>query len=210
MATTVKKIQQYKTEAVTKLKADFAKTPDLILSDFRGLTFPQMIELRAKLSEQGTSYKVVRNAFARIAMKEAGLPDVSAMLEGPTALAFLGKDPSPAAKILVDFTKSAPLTIKGGVVSGKVFSAKEIEALSRLPGKAPAPGHPAGHDERARQEHDVRDERRVLQAREDACGRCGQEENRRRRVIGDRGGGLTAPSPSIVWGIEIAPPVFET
>ncbi|MGO9410639.1 MAG: 50S ribosomal protein L10 [Spirochaetia bacterium] len=135
MATTVKKIQQYKTEAVTKLKADFAKTPDLILSDFRGLTFPQMIDLRAKLGEQGTLYKVVRNAFARIAMKEAGLPDVSAMLEGPTALAFLGKDPSPAAKILVDFTKSAPLTIKGGVVSGKVFSAKEIEALSRLPGR---------------------------------------------------------------------------
>jgi len=135
MATTVKKIQQYKTEAVTKLKADFAKTPDLILSDFRGLTFPQMIELRAKLTEQGTSYRVVRNAFARIAMKEAGLPDVSAMLEGPTALAFLGKDPSPAAKILVDFTKSAPLTIKGGVVSGKVFNAREIEALSRLPGR---------------------------------------------------------------------------
>ncbi len=135
MATTVRKIQQYKTEAVTKLKQDFAKTPDLILSDFRGLTFPQMIELRTKLGEQGSSYRVVRNAFARIAMKEAGLPDVSAMLEGPTALAFLGKDPSPAAKVLVDFTRSAPLTIKGGVVSGKVYSAKEIEALSKLPGR---------------------------------------------------------------------------
>jgi large subunit ribosomal protein L10 len=135
MATTVKKIQQYKTEAVTKLKQDFAKSPDMILSDFRGLTFPQMIELRAKLGEQGTTYRVVRNAFARIAMQEAGLPDVSSMLEGPTALAFLGNDPSPAAKILVDFTRSAPLTIKGGVVSGKVFSAKEIEALSMLPGR---------------------------------------------------------------------------
>ncbi len=135
MAETVKKIQQYKTDAVTKLKDDFAKTPDLIFSDFRGLTFPQMIELRAKLSEQGTSYRVVRNAFARIAMKEAGLPDVSAMLEGPTALAFLGQDPSPAAKVIVDFTRNAPLTIKGGVVSGRVFSAKEIEALSKLPGR---------------------------------------------------------------------------
>jgi large subunit ribosomal protein L10 len=135
MATTVRKIQQYKTEAVTKLKADLAKAPDLILSDFRGLSFPQMIELRAKLGEQGVAYKVVRNAFARIAIKEAGLPDVSSMLEGPTALAFLGKDPSPAAKVLVDFTRSAPLTIKGGVMSGKVFSAKDIEALSRLPGR---------------------------------------------------------------------------
>ncbi len=135
MTTSVKKIQQYKSEAVAKLKEDFAKAPDLILSDFRGLTFPQMIELRAKLREHGSSYKVVRNAFARIAMKEAGLPDVSSMLEGPTALAFLGKDPSPAAKVLVDFTRSAPLAIKGGVVSGKVFTAKEVEALSKLPGR---------------------------------------------------------------------------
>jgi large subunit ribosomal protein L10 len=135
MTSTVRKIQPHKTEAVRKLRDELAKSPDLILSDFRGLTFPQMIELRAKLSEQGTAYRVVRNAFARIAMKEAGLPDVTGMLEGPTAVAFLGKDPSPAAKVLVEFTKSAPLSIKGGVVSGKVFSAKEIEALSKLPGR---------------------------------------------------------------------------
>ena len=131
----IQKVQQYKTEAVTQLKEYLSGSPDLIFSDFRGLTFPQMTELRAKLSEQGTAYRVVRNAFARIAMKEAGLPDASAMLDGPTALAFLGKDPSPAAKVLVDFTKGAPLSIKGGVVSGKLFSAKEIEALSRLPGR---------------------------------------------------------------------------
>jgi len=135
MAETVKKVQQYKTDAVTKLKEHLAKAPDLIFSDFRGLTFPQMIELRNKLGEQGTSYRVVRNAFAKIAMKESGLPDASAMLEGPTALAFLGKDPSPAAKVMVEFTRAAPLTIKGGVVSGKLFTAKEIEALSRLPGR---------------------------------------------------------------------------
>jgi large subunit ribosomal protein L10 len=68
-------------------------------------------------------------------MKEAGLPDASSWLEGPTALAFLGADPSPAAKIMLDFTKVAPLKIKGGVISGKLFSATEVEALSRLPGR---------------------------------------------------------------------------
>ncbi|MGA2976263.1 MAG: 50S ribosomal protein L10 [Spirochaetia bacterium] len=135
MAQTTRKTQQYKVDAVTKLKGYFSATPDLIFSDFRGLTFPQMIELRAKLTEKGTAYRVVRNAFARIAMKDAGLPDVSSWLEGPTALAFLGKDPSPAAKIMLDFTRTAPLTIKGGVISGKLFTAKEVEALSRLPGR---------------------------------------------------------------------------
>ncbi len=135
MADTNKKIQPKKVEAVAKLKEHFTKAPDLIFSDFRGMTFPQMIELRAKLTEKGTAYRVVRNAFARIAMKEVGLPDASSWLEGPTALAFLGKDPSPAAKVMMEFTKSAPLHIKGGVISGKLFSAKDVETLSRLPGR---------------------------------------------------------------------------
>jgi large subunit ribosomal protein L10 len=135
MAQTTKKIQQYKTDAVNKLKEQFGAAPDLIFSDFRGLTFPQMIDLRAKLTEKGTAYRVVRNTFARIAMKESGLPDASTWLEGPTALAFLGADPSPAAKVMLDFTRAAPLKIKGGVISGKLLSAAEVEALSRLPGR---------------------------------------------------------------------------
>jgi large subunit ribosomal protein L10 len=135
MAQTAKKIQQYKQDAVAKLKQQFGAAPDLIFSDFRGLTFPQMTDLRAKLTEKGTAYRVVRNSFARIAMKEAGLPDASAMLEGPTALAFLGADPSPAAKVMMDFTRAAPLTIKGGVISGRLYGVKEIETLSKLPGR---------------------------------------------------------------------------
>jgi len=135
MAQTAKKVQQYKMDAVTKLKEQFAAAPDLIFSDFRGLTFPQMTDLRTKLTDKRTAYRVVRNTFARIAMKEAGLPDASSWLEGPTALAFLGKDPSPAAKVMIDFMRTAPLTIKGGVIDGKLFSSKDIEALSRLPGR---------------------------------------------------------------------------
>jgi large subunit ribosomal protein L10 len=135
MAEKTKKMQQYKVDAVTKLREQFTAAPDLIFSDFRGLSFPQMIELRAKLAQMGTSYRVVRNAFARIAMKDAGLPDASSWLEGPTALAFLGKDPSPAAKVMVDFTKGSPLKIKGGVLAGHLYNAQQVDALSRLPGR---------------------------------------------------------------------------
>jgi large subunit ribosomal protein L10 len=135
MGETMKKIQKHKVEAVEKLKGYFGTSPDLIFSDFRGLSFPQMTELRTKLVEKETAYRVVRNSFARIAMKEIGLPDASRMLEGPTALAFLGKDPGPAAKVMIDFAKSAPLGIKGGVISGRLFSAKDIEVLSALPGR---------------------------------------------------------------------------
>ena len=101
MAETTKKVQAYKTEAVTRLKEHFSKAPDLIFSDFRGLTFPQMTELRAKLTEKGTAYRVVRNAFARIAMKEAGLPIVASQsgqweidLGNRVASAILGEHPA--------------------------------------------------------------------------------------------------------------------
>jgi ribosomal protein L10 len=62
------KVQQYKVEAVQKLKGWFKESPDLIFSDFRGLTFPQMTDLRAKLGDRKTPYRVVRNAFAKIAL----------------------------------------------------------------------------------------------------------------------------------------------
>src|SRR4030042_5674791 len=130
------KVQQYKVEAVQKLKGWFAESPDLIFSDFRGLTFPQMTDLRAKLGERKTLYRVVRNAFAKIALKESGLPDASAMLEGPTALAFLGSDPGPGAKVLVEFTKGAPLKVKGGIIGGRLYSVQEGEGASRLPRRA--------------------------------------------------------------------------
>jgi large subunit ribosomal protein L10 len=129
------KVQQYKVEAVERLKGWFKETPDLIFSDFRGLTFPQMIDLRDKLAGQKTAYRVVRNAFAKIALKESGLPDASAMLEGPTALAFLGPDPGPGTKVVVDFMKGTPLKVKGGIVGGRLYSVKEVEALSRLPSR---------------------------------------------------------------------------
>jgi large subunit ribosomal protein L10 len=130
-----RKVQQYKVEAVQRLKGWFKASPDMIFSDFRGLKFPQMTDLRAKLSERKTPYRVVRNAFAKIALKESGLPDASAMLEGPTALAFLGSDPGPGAKVLVEFTRGAPLKVKGGIIGGRLYSVQEVEALSRLPSR---------------------------------------------------------------------------
>jgi large subunit ribosomal protein L10 len=135
MAKEDKKIQPAKLESVAKLKEYIVAAPDIVLSDFRSLTFPQMTDLRGKLSEKKASYRVVRNSAARIAMKEAGLPDTSELLVGPTGMAFLGNDPGAGAKILLDFSKGAPLKIKGGVIGGKRVSVPEIEALSRLPSR---------------------------------------------------------------------------
>jgi large subunit ribosomal protein L10 len=135
MTQEARKIQPAKVEAAAKLKGHIDASPDLVFSDFRGLTFPQMTELRAKLAEKSSTYRVVRNSAARVALKDAGLPDVSDLLLGPTGLAFLGNDPGAAAKVLIDFARVAPLAIKGGIIGGIRFGKAEIEALSKLPSR---------------------------------------------------------------------------
>jgi len=135
MAETAKKIQKHKLEAADRLRQEMGTRSDFIVSDFRGMTFPQMTDLRAKLVDKDASYKVVRNAYTRIVMKDLGLPDASAWLSGPTGLAFTGKDPGGAAKVMMDFTRTSPMKIKGWVVGGKLFSVKDVEALSALPSR---------------------------------------------------------------------------
>jgi large subunit ribosomal protein L10 len=55
---------------------------------------------------------------------------------GPTAIAIAPNDASEVAKILVDFTREAPvLKVKGGLVGNNVYNAQEIESFSILPSR---------------------------------------------------------------------------
>jgi large subunit ribosomal protein L10 len=81
-------------------------------------------------------YKVVKNNFARIAFQQLSMPDVSAYLAGPTAVAISPRDANEVAKILFDFTKEVPaLHVKGALVGDSVYDAVQTEAFSKLPGR---------------------------------------------------------------------------
>jgi large subunit ribosomal protein L10 len=146
MAIAAKKLQDYKIKAIAEIKDIFksgdaaasseAANKDFIFTEYRGLTVAQITELRKQLRGKNTVYKVVKNNFARIAFEELSAPDVSPFLVGPTAIAIAPGDSNEVAKILFDFVKEAPtLVIKGGLVSGTVYDAKQTEAFSKLPGK---------------------------------------------------------------------------
>jgi len=129
------RVNDQKREAVGRIKESIATARDIIFTDYRGLTVAQITDLRGKLRGSRTVYKVVKNDYARIAMSQLGLPDASALLAGPTAVALVPTDVGPAAKVLLDFTKESPLQVKGAIVGGRLFGAKDVEALSRLPGR---------------------------------------------------------------------------
>lgn len=136
MAIVAKKIQDAKVASINELKTDFGGAADFIFTEYRGLTVEQITGLRKSLRGKGASYKVVKNNFARIAFEELKMPDVSAYFVGPTALALATKDSNEVAKILLETAKEFPvLKVKGGLVGGTVYDAKQIESFSKLPGR---------------------------------------------------------------------------
>jgi large subunit ribosomal protein L10 len=125
-----------KERLVSELTERLKSSQTLIVADYRGLTNAEIDALRGQLLEQGARFSVVKNTLTRRAAEAAGVDTLLAMLEGPTAIAFLesGGDPAAVAKALADTAKTTRvLAIKGGLLEGRPVSAEEVEALAKLP-----------------------------------------------------------------------------
>lgn len=125
-----------KEAAVAALKEKLTKARGAVVADYRGLTVAQDTVLRRKLREAGVEYRVVRNTFTRIAVRELGLEEMLPYLEGPTSLAVSFTDPVAPAKVLSEFAKeNKDFTIKAGLVEGKVIDLEGVKALASLPSR---------------------------------------------------------------------------
>ena len=106
---------QEKVERVAELKARIEGSDALLLTDYRGLSVADITELRRSLAEGGTKFQVIKNTLMRRAVNDAGVAELEALLEGPSAVAFVDGDPVAAAKSVVDAQKKVPaLAFKGG------------------------------------------------------------------------------------------------
>jgi large subunit ribosomal protein L10 len=125
-----------KERVVAQLTEQLRTSETLLVADYRGLTMPQIDELRGKLIEHGARFAVVKNTLTRRAAEAAGNEPLLALLEGPTAIAFIesGGDAVAVAKALVDAARDTKvLEVRGGVFEGRPIEAGEIESLAKLP-----------------------------------------------------------------------------
>jgi large subunit ribosomal protein L10 len=124
-----------KERVVAELTERLAGAETIIVADYRGLTVTQIGELRGKLLEHGARFSVVKNTLTKRAAESAGVKPLLAMLDGPTAIAFLesGGDPVAVAKALDDAVKANVLTLKGGLLEGSEVSADDVRQLAKLP-----------------------------------------------------------------------------
>ena len=125
-----------KVAEVELLTEKMQNSEGLILADFSGLTVLEVNELRRKCREQGVEFRVVKNRLARRAATAAEVSDLEELLKGPTAIAFGYESPVEPAKVLAEFAKqNEKVSIKGGLLEGKVISLAEVKALSELPSR---------------------------------------------------------------------------
>ncbi len=129
--------RQKKAQIIDKLQEAFSKCSVGILTNYRGLSTPEVTILRRRLRESGVEYKVVKNTLARFAAQRAGRDDLVSSFEGPVAIAFGYGDIIEPAKILADYirTSKASLSIEGGFLSDRLLTGGDVMTLSALPSR---------------------------------------------------------------------------
>lgn len=125
-----------KERIVTELAERLKATPTLFVADYRGLSVTEIDELRTRLIEHGARFTVVKNTLTRRAAEAAGADALLALLEGPTAIAFIEADGDlvAVAKALTDSARTTRvLAIRGGVLDGSPISEEDVKNLATLP-----------------------------------------------------------------------------
>jgi large subunit ribosomal protein L10 len=122
-----------KEAVVSEIAAKLSASEAALLTEYRGLTVGQMAEVRNALRDVEAEYKVYKNTLTRLAVREVGQEELVDHLEGPTAIAFCRGDAVAAAKAIDDAVRKYPvLSVKGGVLSGRVMGADQARALARI------------------------------------------------------------------------------
>jgi large subunit ribosomal protein L10 len=125
-----------KERVVSELTDKLRNSDTMIVADYRGLTMLQIDALRSKLIESGARFTVVKNTLTRRAAQDAGAEALLALLEGPSAIAFVEADGDPVAvaKALSESARETRvLAIRGGVMEGRVITGSDVEELAKLP-----------------------------------------------------------------------------
>ena len=130
------KTREQKAEEISELTQEIGKANNAFLIDFKGITVPQVTELRKQVRETKSGYVVVKNTLALIALKDSPIVAMREQFNGPTAIAFNANDAIVLAKALTKFAKDVPaVRFKGAMLNGLVVPAEQIQAIANLPSR---------------------------------------------------------------------------
>jgi len=125
-----------KASVIEQAKDWYQQSAGVVFADYRGLKVKEMQQLRRELRAKGGDIHVIKNTLFRLAAGEDIEKLPAEYHNGPTAIAFIYENEPDCAKVIADYCKTnKKLEIKGGLFGGKTFTAKDVQALSKLPSK---------------------------------------------------------------------------
>ena len=129
--------KENKQQVVAELHDKLQRAKAVFLADFRGMNVGKATSLRDELRKASVEYRVVKNTLLDLASRDTDKESLSPHYIGPTAIAFSYDDPVAAAKVLSRFAKEQQATfkLKAGILSGKMISVADIQALADLPSR---------------------------------------------------------------------------
>ena len=126
--------REEKAQAISLFNESIGKATNAFIIDFKGITVPQVTELRRQVRETGSDYIVVKNTLALIAVKDSPLKTLEKQFSGMTAVAYNRTDAVALAKALTKFAKDVPtVQFKGAMLNGQIVPAAEIQNIATLP-----------------------------------------------------------------------------
>src|SRR4051794_12712092 len=127
--------KEQKAAAVEEIAERLNEADAIFAVDYRGISVPEAAELRARLREADTTFRVVKNRLAKRASEQAGTTELSELLDGPVALTFVKGDAVVAAKAIATFGRQHDvLEYRGGLMDGETLAPEKFQAIARLPG----------------------------------------------------------------------------
>lgn len=131
------KTREQKEQKVSELEEKFEKASSFVLTDYHGISVPQMQELKRELKQVNAEFTVTKNTLLFRAAKGAGKDLPEENLKGPTAVLFSLGDPIESIKKLFGFIKKYGLpVVKSGLFEGRQLTKEEITTLSKIPGRS--------------------------------------------------------------------------
>ena len=127
-------ILKQKQAVIDEIKDRVQNANTIVLFDYRGITDSEAKELRVKLRESNSDYKVYKNTLMARAFNELNI-DLNDSLNGPSAFAY-GEDQIAPIKILSDFAKDHPaLVLKVGIVDGEKADQAKLSEYATIPSR---------------------------------------------------------------------------
>jgi large subunit ribosomal protein L10 len=137
--------REEKSATIQEIAAQIEGAEAIFAVDYRGISVPQAAELRGKLRETDSSFRIVKNRLTKRAATQVGEERLAEMLVGPTALTFVRGDTAAAAKAITTFNKTHDvLTYKGGYMGETLLDDAGFKAIAQLPSREVLIGQFAG------------------------------------------------------------------